>query len=290
MHAWRRIESLATLSIFGRDAVAYAQSQFANDLRPLADRSWQWNCLLNAQGRVLALLILLRIDAEHLAAIVPASAAETLRAHLARYVLRSKVALAIDPVAPAGRTGAPSTALAAGGWIEAEGAGWRIRIGGRHAREFAIGVPGSASFDAAAWRRADIDDALPWLEADAVAAHVPHALGLGALPAFSTNKGCYPGQEIVARTHFLGRNKRRLAQFRGNVGTLPAPGTRLLAPEAPGADALGHVVTAARDAGGGTVGLAVVRDDAPPHARMDGTDATAILTLASAAPAASPTG
>jgi folate-binding protein YgfZ len=279
---WRRLESFAVLRISGRDALAFAQAQLANDLRALAVHAWQWNCLLNAQGRVIALMQLLRVDDAEIAAILPAASVGMVRDHLVRYVLRSKVTLSIDAGCPLGRVGDGPMPLAPGGEIVAEGPGWRWSIGGERDRALAIGLAADATMDASAWGAADIDDGIPWLVGDAVAAHVPHALGLGALPAFSTSKGCYPGQEIVARTHFLGRNKRRLARYEAIGTQAHAPGTRLLAADAQAADAVGHVVSGIALPGGRVAGLAVVRDDGPAHASIDdaGTPTPVSITAA----------
>jgi folate-binding protein YgfZ len=280
---WRRLEDFAVLHIRGRDAVAFAQAQLANDLRTLAVHAWHWNCLLNAQGRVIALMQLLRIDDEHLVAVLPAASAGMVRDHLARYVLRSKVVLAVDAACPLGRFGNGPASLAAGGTVEAEGSGSRWAMGGSGARELAVGAEAVDVGDAATWRAADIDDRIPWLVGDAVAAHVPHALGLGALPAFSTTKGCYPGQEIVARTHFLGRNKRRLARFEASGTREHAPGTRLLGADAQAADAAGHVVASTTLPEGRVTGLAVVRDDAAPNARIEDPGGPIAVTIAAVA-------
>ncbi len=266
---WLRLEDFAVLRIRGLDALHFAQAQLANDLRQLAVQAWQWNCLLNAQGRVLALMQLLRIDDEELVAVLPAAAAGMVRDHLARYVLRSKVVLSVDAACPLGRFGSTAAPVAAGGAVEAEGSGWRWTVGGVGAREFALGLKADTTMDPATWRAADIADRIPWLVGEAVAAHVPHALGLAALPAFSTSKGCYPGQEIVARTHFLGRSKRRLARYEAACTIEHAPGTRLLAADVAAVDAVGHVVTSAMLPGNRVAGLAVVRDDAPAKARID---------------------
>ena len=56
----------AVIALHGRDALAFAQAQFMNDVAALADGQWQWNGWLTAQGRVIALFVLLRRDAESL--------------------------------------------------------------------------------------------------------------------------------------------------------------------------------------------------------------------------------
>lgn len=277
----------SVLRIAGPDAVAFAHAQLANDVRALADRGWQWNCLLNPQGRTLALMLLARIDAHELRAMLPARAAEAVRAHLARYVLRSKVALAIDPAPPQGAFGETPGPLPGGGDLEARSGGWCARLGGSADRRVVLaGTADAGAIDPARWAAADVADGLPWLVDQAIGAHVPHALGLAALPALSTTKGCYPGQEIVARTHFLGRNKRRLARFAGSGASPPAIGARILAPDGGGEDALGHVVTAVELGDAGFCGLAVVREDAPDRLRVEGAPPGLTVELTPAARAA----
>jgi folate-binding protein YgfZ len=81
----------------------------------------------------------------------------------------------------------------------------------------------TASDDALAsrWRAFDLQHGLPRLHADQAEAWTPQQLSLDRLRAFSVKKGCYPGQEIVARTHFLGQVKRALARLQGTgIGQL----------------------------------------------------------------------
>jgi folate-binding protein YgfZ len=69
----------------------------------------------------------------------------------------------------------------------------------------------------AAWREADLRHGLPRLGPAQVEAWTPQMLSLDRLRAFSLKKGCYPGQEIVARTHYLGQAKRGLVLVAGDA-------------------------------------------------------------------------
>ena len=69
---------------------------------------------------------------------------------------------------------------------------------------------------ASRWRAFDLQHGLPRLAADQAEAWTPQQLSLDRLRAFSVKKGCYPGQEIVARTHFLGQVKRGLMRLQGS--------------------------------------------------------------------------
>jgi len=105
------------------------------------------------------------------------------------------------------------------------------------------------------WRAADIEAGLVDLAPGQLDRFLPAALGLGRLGAVSVRKGCYPGQEIVARLHFKGGNKRWLHRLAFTAAELPVPGTELVAT---GADAPGEVLQAAWTVPPGGVALAVL--------------------------------
>lgn len=203
------------LSLAGRDAMAFAQGQFMSDVAALADGQWQWSGWLTPKGRVIALFALLRLDAQTLWLLLPDADAAALAEALRRYVFRSKVVLAPLDAAVEGRFSAPLHA--SGNRFAALEAG-RIELdmSGEHgARSLRIG-PTVAADDAdalARWDAADLAHGLPRLPTSQASQWTPQQLSLDRLHAFSVKKGCYPGQEIVARTHFLGQAKRGLVLF-----------------------------------------------------------------------------
>jgi hypothetical protein len=265
------------LSLEGPDAAAFAQAQLATDVDAIAAGHWGWACWLEPKGRVIALMLLLRPAPDRILLLLPGRRAAAIAERLQRYVMRSKVKLV--PIQPAVRGVfgvGPASPLATGGAIAPVGDGWRIELGGVGGRALEIGGDPAPADDAAhaRWRAADAADGIPWLEGAAIEAWIPQALGLARLQAFSTRKGCYPGQEIVARTHFLGRSKRALWRAALPPGMVPpAPGTRCLAPGAgPGAEAVAEVVCAARADDGGWV-LAVGREGGEARLVVAGGDA-----------------
>ena len=82
-----------------------------------------------------------------------------------------------------------------------------------------------------AWRRADVAAGLPHVYAETYEAFVAQMLNLDLLGGISFAKGCYTGQEIIARTHYRGAIKRRMVRFRAACPP-PAPGSRVLAGDA----------------------------------------------------------
>lgn len=207
------------LRLQGRDAAAFLQAQAMNDVAALAPGHWHWSGLLTPKGRVLALFALLREADDAFLLAAPDWPGDALAAHLRRFVFRSKLSLEVPAgwqaaAGPALDAPAPGQALgdAAGGWaLDLRGPGvprglWLLPAG----------HPALAPADDAAtlaWREADLAQGLPRLAPAQREQFTPQMLSLERLRAFSLKKGCYPGQEIVARTHYLGQAKRALARF-----------------------------------------------------------------------------
>ncbi len=214
------------LEFTGRDAAAFAHAQLTSDVRALADRHWQWTAWLTAKGRVVALGALLRLDAERFWLLLPDHPAGELAGALQRFVFRSKVTLsARDDLALFGAFRAPGDLGAAAGAAAADVADavWRLDLGGESPRTLLVGAPQTLASKYAAslappasWAIDDIAHGLPRLPAPGSETHTPQMLGLNRLRAYSVKKGCYPGQEIVARTHFLGQAKRTLHRLQAD--------------------------------------------------------------------------
>lgn len=218
------LSGFTVLTIEGRDAEAFAQAQFMNDLRPLAPEHWHWNGWLNAKGRVIALFALLHVAPDRLWLVLPDHDATALAEALQRFVFRSKLSLTVrnEWQAAADWHTAPDTSESPDSIAGEPDTGLRLNWGGptepRHLWLLPAGDPALAAASPdndARWHDYDLRHGFPRLRGDHVAAWTPHMLSLDRLAAFSVKKGCYPGQEIVARTHFLGQSKRVLAGLCG---------------------------------------------------------------------------
>ena len=197
------------LEISGDDATTFLHAQLSSDVRRLEAGRWQWSAWLDAQGRVRALLQLARVDDTTYLALLRGGAAADMAAALGRYVLRARVALRPHDAILRAAAALPLHACAGAAL------GNPIAFGtGTHARS--IGASGAvvAGGADAAWR-CEIDAGWPWLPDTALNALMPPALGLEHLGAVSFDKGCYPGQEIAARLHYRGGNKRHLVTLAG---------------------------------------------------------------------------
>ncbi len=182
----------------GNDALAFLHSQFAADLIRLIDGELCWSALLNPQGRVLHVVAIWRLDAVSYLLLVPFRRGIELISALQKFVLRRKLTLAVD---------VDARVCADCEGVDCGLPDLRLRIG-HPADADVLGVGALNQF---------IPSGLVLVDATAAGRHLAHALRLDRFAAFSVKKGCYPGQEIVARTHFLGRNKRLLVQLSTSV-------------------------------------------------------------------------
>ncbi len=122
--------------------------------------------------------------------------------------------------------------------------------------------------DNAVWCLHDIQAGLAWLNADQTDAYLPQMLNWEALGGISFKKGCYTGQEVVARAHFRGQVKKRLVRGQLEGDRLPALGSAV---EDANGKGLGEVLCAELDAYGQAEVLAVLSTkEAPEPLRVDG--------------------
>ena len=200
------------LAITGRDAMKFAHAQFMSDVAALAPEHWQWSGWLTPKGRVIALFALLKIDDETLWLLLPDFDAGEFATRLQHFVFRSKLELKVRGdlhangafAGPGQAKGAAFAAIDGGIELDmgADGGPRRLRIDARHVVDDAKSQ--------AEWLAFDLAHGLPHLPESQRESWTPQQLSLERLRAFSVKKGCYPGQEIVARTHFLCQAKRGL--------------------------------------------------------------------------------
>ena len=101
----------------------------------------------------------------------------------------------------------------------------------------------------AEWRRLEIEAGIAWLAEGSRESFIPQMLDLDRLGALSFDKGCFPGQEVIARTRYLGRLKRRLYRVRAAAGDRPIPGEPIVLVDGRAAGTIVAVERAAADDG-----------------------------------------
>ena len=221
---WFALPDHAVIVLEGPDATAFAQAQFANDVVALAPGHWQWNAWLTPKGRVIALFALLKAGQDRILLVLPDVDADGLASQLQRFVFRRKLKIAArGGLQASGSFQEPVSARNAR--IDVDGDSVEIDYGdGDQGRTLRIAParewPAQADSHAR-WKDFDLLHGLPRLPAGQREQWTPQQLSLDRLQAFSVKKGCYPGQEIVARTHFLGKAKRGLVLFEAESPVMP---------------------------------------------------------------------
>lgn len=267
----------ALLSVTGDDATAFLHGQFTNDVESLPEGAAQWSGWCSAKGRLLATFLLLRRTDGYLL-MLPAEIAAAFAKRLGMFVLRSKVKVAdaggtTARLAFAGKTAA---VIVAREWgftpdpmrsVEKEGATC-IAL---DAERFVVLAPvesapvlwerlaaNATPAGADAWAWSLIHAGVPVVTAATQEAFVPQMANFDLVGGVSFRKGCYPGQEIVARTQYRGILKRRMALAHLESDVRPAAGESVYS-AAFGDQAAGTIVGAAPAPGGGYDALVVAQ-------------------------------
>jgi tRNA-modifying protein YgfZ len=285
----------ALIAVRGADAEKFLQGQLSNDILEVTATRSQISAQCSPKGRALTLFRIFRRD-DALYLTLPETLLKSTLERLRKYVLMSKVTL--DPETALAQMGyssikdfhhlraslnsLPDTADAV---TQVQGI-TVIRMPGPHPRFKLIGPAESlktlwAQLDvhatpvgADAWQLLDILAGVPSLAPETVDAFVPQMINLDALHGINFNKGCYTGQEIVARTHYLGKLKRRMFLLHCNVDEPPVPATVLYSTAHRNDEGVGTVVAAQGAPNGGIVLLAVLQIDsaAQGELRLGGID------------------
>jgi folate-binding protein YgfZ len=239
------LSHLGNVSISGADAETFLQGQLSNDVRLLTSERAQITSYNSPKGRMLAVLHLLRNAQGQIVAEIDRSVLDAAIKRLRMFVLRSKVTL--DPIAaPAlGIAGLRaveellSVALPAPNMAMDSAQHGELTVVRRlgEVPRFSVHGPAEAlaelqkrlsldieTGDEQDWRRLDVLAGVPTVFAETSDHFVAQMANLDTLGGISFNKGCYTGQEIVARLHYLGQLKRRMFRCH-SAATNVAPAT-----------------------------------------------------------------
>ncbi len=274
------LSHLALWRAEGADAQNFLQGQLSNDIRQAGTTHAQLSAYCNPKGRMLAIFqIFVRGDAYYLQ--LPAVLAETTLKRLRMFILRSRVKLepAGAELAHVGLSGPNSESLLKDLLGQFPVNPWDclaideisvIRLPGPHPRFQLVAppkrleplweqlAPRATAVGAGPWSWLDIQAGIPVVQPGTVEEFVPQMANLEVVGGVSFTKGCYPGQEIVARMHYLGRLKQRMVRAHVDADITPQPGMPVYAPDLPG-QSTGAVVAAQPSPAGGHDLLAVVQ-------------------------------
>ncbi|MFA5531177.1 MAG: folate-binding protein YgfZ [Thiohalomonadaceae bacterium] len=271
------LSHFGVIAASGNDTVEFLQGQVTNDVRRVDTATSQLNSYCTPKGRILATFRLFYRDGVHYLR-MPAERVPFILKRLRMYVLRSQVLLedVSDALARFGIAGPRASALLAdalgadvpqedGGVLQSDDMLVMRTPGGRfecHGTPEALAhlwrklAPQARPVGRDAWMLTEIRAGIPHVVDATSEAFVPQMLNLHAVGGVSFRKGCYTGQEVVARMQYLGKLKRRM--FLAHVdGSCPAPGDELFAAEVESGQGTGKVVNAQPAPGGGCDLLAV---------------------------------
>lgn len=224
-----KLESWSVIQISGNDVTNFLQGQLTCDTTQITEQQSSLAGLCNHQGRVLAIFLLFKKNNEFYA-VLPSFIKEPFIQHLAKFAVFSKTSLVdvtesmlvvafvgdqIEIPLESYFSSLPTSAYETA--HENEFMICQLPMNtpcyiGFGPRDQAESLTRTASLinDDSLWQAACILSGFPILQAETIGIATPHMLNLPNLNAVSFNKGCYVGQEIIARTHYLGKAKRQL--------------------------------------------------------------------------------
>jgi folate-binding protein YgfZ len=210
---------LGVLAFRGPDAARFLQGQLSADVEKLAAGASTLAGLHSPQGRTVAVLALLRTNTEEVLAVFPRELVGPVEQRLRKFILRAR--LRIEDLSETFRViGVPAGAEFAPEWAQLPWGDRRmLLVPAAEADEFK-----SRDSERTNWERADIAAGLPQVYTATSEAFVAQMLNLDLLGAIAFDKGCYTGQEVIARAHYRGRVKRRLQRWHGAAGAAPRAG------------------------------------------------------------------
>ncbi|GAB4509617.1 MAG: folate-binding protein YgfZ [Sulfuricaulis sp.] len=274
------LSDLSLIRARGEDTCNFLNGQLSNDVRQLDATHSQLASWCSPKGRMLVVFRLFQRDNDTLLQL-PTSLLETTLKRLRMFVMRAKVTLEnVDAeLARFGLSGPDAEKLLrdTAGFApgEVNGSETRdeitvIKLAGPYPRFEIIAATDVATklwnelktkaipVGPSLWAWLDIMAGIPGVHPETTDAFVPQMANLEIVGGVNFRKGCYPGQEIVARMQYLGKLKQRMYRAHVETVALPQPGDSIFAPDFPGQSA-GTVVSAQAAPDNGFDMLAVIQ-------------------------------
>lgn len=237
------LPGLSLLQISGGDAAEFLHNQFTCEVRALEDGGGCPGAWCSPKGRVITTFVLYRLGGEFFL-LMPTVLLERVVKRLRMFVLRAEVKITdftAERTVMGMRGGTHS--------LQENGGAYRINRLNERLQLFLPDAGGSRCLiiddsvvlqavwlelaksmtpvDSRCWDRLDMEAGIPWLNDAATEEFLPQELNLDQIGALSFDKGCYPGQEIIARVRYRGQVKRRLYSGRADNGAAASAGVRL---------------------------------------------------------------
>ena len=246
---------LTVLKISGKDADKLLQGQITCNVNDITGTKSSPGALCNPKGRAITTFLLVRTSDAFLM-VLPQELLETVKKRLQMYVLRSDVTstdstneycliglcqpgITAEPLFSTNQQEVISINLSAAQsrYLIITEADKAIALWSDH-----VDNQGFKPENSDQWRYLDILSGIPWLTTETSEEFIPQMLNLDILGGISFTKGCYTGQEIVARTHYLGKAKRALFLAECDTPSTPAPNSTIIDASGSTEQAIGKIL------------------------------------------------
>lgn len=279
------LSQFGVLRVHGEEAQGFLHNLFSSDVNALTPQKAEYSSFNTAKGRALATFLIWRTGTEFFLQL-PQSLLAPIQKKLSMYVLRAKVKIenGSDGIVCLGLSGDKAKALlekhvrsvpeepmsmaqcthfgeqqAHFNILRLDEQRFQVITAPQHAPALWEKLSTEARpVGSPCWDWLDIRAGIPWILPQTQEKFVPQMVNLDLTGAVNFKKGCYPGQEVVARMHYLGRPKRRMYLAHVFAESAPQPGAELFSMELEG-QGCGEVVNSAPAPGGGYDLLAVVQ-------------------------------
>jgi len=223
------LSPLTLINISGKDALSFLQGQFTNDIEALKTSTCQLQAYCNLKGRVLAIMRLMKHN-DGFWILVPHEISEKLTFKLRVFVLRANVIVEPDSDHSVFCTAGNHSIV-----LDLPKTWQQYHVNGVTPRKIIVApLAESTNYsidfnrleysDHSVWRLIDIQSGIPQIFEKTMEKFIPQMINLDLVNGVSFKKGCYPGQEIIARLRYLGKLKRRMLIGKVNTSDPVAPG------------------------------------------------------------------
>ncbi|TXS95503.1 folate-binding protein YgfZ [Parahaliea maris] len=259
---YSQLDNESLLQVSGPDAATFLQGQLTCDVRAIDAAHAAPGAWCNAQGRIIADLLLVQCTTDQYLLRLRADIAASTATRLGKYVVFSKASVerlenwrvfalwgdelaealgSLFPDLPEGRFGSVSGEGLS--LVQMDEAGQQFELYASPERgDISAGLSSLEAADSSQWQALQIASGLGRIEAETVEEFLPQALNFDLEGFVSFQKGCYTGQEVIARLHYRGKSKRRA--FIGRVDCASAPGAGAPVFQQGASQAVGNVVNA----------------------------------------------
>lgn len=255
------LTDLGVITVAGKDAATFLQGQITCNVNDINDNKSSLGAICNPKGRVITTFLLVKKDDVYLL-VLPLELLPAIQKRLQMYVLRSVVTLtdssddlcllgcgdlnaSTNPTEQIGRTTKQNSRLTID--FSRQINRQLLITDAEDAQQFWAEQVNQHGYQAAGsqdWHALDIADGIPWLTADTSEEFIPQMLNMDTLGGISFTKGCYTGQEIVARTHYLGKTKRQMFVAECDLSDLPEANASIVDDSSGVEQAAGNVLMA----------------------------------------------